>query len=217
MDGVRATATLSQHQALHNGDAFGYDQFDDHPFSYPYLISNLDSSSSSAVESPSLAQPAVSSVSPPSRRSSRTSWETSWFDDDDGDKLADVSPYGTDQCEMGDYDEDFDYDDEEYEMRDDSVLAGDDSESCNFNNSEWFRQYNGQLDVSDNAPNEDVLNTAGEIPVYDSAGGSRPFKSLFAQGDVVGDRQLIIFIRFFYCGVSTAWHALYRLTVTDHD
>lgn len=197
-----------------------YDQFDDHPFSYPYMISAFDSSSSSANDSPTTTQPPISSISPPSRRSSRTSWETSWFDEEGDDMMAGVEPYGTEQ-EPPHHQHNHSKDDFTRYQEDsavsftdgkpsplmqcnDSVMQGDEmaeGAACQFDDSDWFAQFDGQLDISDEPPSRDALDTAGDIPIYDSAGGQRPFKSLFARGDVVGDRQLIVFIRHFYCGV----------------
>jgi hypothetical protein len=42
----------------------------------------------------------------------------------------------------------------------------------------------------------------GDLLVLDAKGQSRPFKGLY-QGEGVAPRQLIIFVRHFFCGVST--------------
>ncbi|KAF2227535.1 AhpC/TSA antioxidant enzyme-domain-containing protein [Elsinoe ampelina] len=177
MEGARSTAR--PHIRL--------DQFDEHPFSYPYL-NTIASSSSSANESPTTSHPPVSSISPPSQRSSHTSfetsYETSWFVDEDSKPPTPPSIHGND-----------------------SVITHNTSfdDSCQFDTNDWFAQFDGQLDISDDPPSREALQSAGEIPVYDAAGNSRPFKSLYSLGDVVGDRQLIIFIRHFYCGACKAY------------
>ncbi|GAM89951.1 hypothetical protein ANO11243_079910 [Dothideomycetidae sp. 11243] len=71
--------------------------------------------------------------------------------------------------------------------------------------NDWFAQFDGELDISDDPPSRDALEEAGDIPVFDSAGNQRAFKSLYTVGDVVGSRQLIIFIRHFYCGACKAY------------
>jgi len=129
----------------------------------------------------------ASDTSPPSLELSQPSptWETSWFHDDE------TLPPSV------------------YDRSRDSAVTFDDS--CQYDADDWFAQFRGELDISDDVPTPAKVASAGDIPVYDSAGNSRLFKSLFSVGDVVGDRQLIIFIRHFYCGVSLALH------ISHHD
>lgn len=162
------------------------DEFDCHPLSYPYAPSTIASTISTDDDehdeedegqpSPTASQPPLSSVAAPSQRSSHTSYGTTWFNDDLGFNPPSNSAH-------------------------DSVLA---DESCTFDTNDWFAQFNGQLDISDDAPSRENLETAGELPIFDAAGNARPFKSLYSRGSVVGDRQLLVFIRHFYCGVSLA-------------
>jgi len=144
----------------------------------PRSSSLVHSGESSPV--PSLTHKhSASDASPPSIESSHTSWETSWFQDDDAGTSAASNYYGQNR---------------------DSAITFDDS--CQYDADDWFAQFRGELDISDDVPTPAKVAAAGDIPVYDAAGNSRLFKSLFSVGDVVGDRQLIIFIRHFYCGVS---------------
>lgn len=115
-----------------------------------------------------------SEASPPSAQTSHTSLETSWLHDESGQ----ISNQNHNR---------------------DSAITLDDS--CQYDADDWFAQFRGDLDISDAPPTPAALASAGEIPVYDSVGNSRLFKSLFSVGEVVGDRQLIIFIRHFFCGV----------------
>jgi len=78
-----------------------------------------------------------------------------------------------------------------------------DSGVCSFADDDWFAQFDGDLDISDDVPSISDMKRIGEFPLYDAAGKSRPFKSLYAPGEVVGTRQLFVFIRHFYCGVSS--------------
>ena len=71
-----------------------------------------------------------------------------------------------------------------------------------FDADDWFGRFRDDLDMSDECPDRGQLSAAGEIPVYDANGNSRLFKTFFTGLDAIGDRQLIIFVRHFYCGVS---------------
>jgi len=58
------------------------------------------------------------------------------------------------------------------------------------------------LEVSDELPGIDTIEDAAELPVYDENGVGCSFGSLFSGDRVVNQRQLFVFVRFFYCGVS---------------
>jgi hypothetical protein len=61
--------------------------------------------------------------------------------------------------------------------------------------------FEGTVNVNNNIPTEQDLANVADLLVLDAQGQSRPFKELYqAQG--VAPRQLIIFIRHFFCGVS---------------
>jgi hypothetical protein len=57
----------------------------------------------------------------------------------------------------------------------------------------------GNIDVNDDLPTEQDLKRVGDLLVLDAKGQSRPFKGLY-QGEGVAPRQLIIFVRHFFCG-----------------
>ena len=148
----------------------------DHTHPYSTRTTSLPQWASSGDTSPSHSlshNHSSSEASPPSIQTSHTSLETSWLQDES----RPVS----------------------YHNRDSAITLDD---SCDYSAGEdWFAQFRGDLDISDDPPTAEALASAGDIPVYDAAGNSRLFKSLFSVGDVVGDRQLIIFIRHFFCGV----------------
>lgn len=73
--------------------------------------------------------------------------------------------------------------------------------SCIFDADDWFGRFRDDIDVSDECPDRGTLAAAGEVPVYDSYGNMRQFRTFFTGLDAIGDRQMIIFIRHFYCGV----------------
>lgn len=57
------------------------------------------------------------------------------------------------------------------------------------------------LELSDDLPTPEQLHKADDIPIYDAEGNERPFSSLYRGTEHQGQRQLLIFIRHFYCGV----------------
>lgn len=60
-------------------------------------------------------------------------------------------------------------------------------------------EFEGTVDVNDNLPTEKELKKVEDLLVLDAQGQSRPFKELY-QAPLVAPRQLIIFIRHFFCG-----------------
>lgn len=117
--------------------------------------------------------------------------ETSWFDDDNNDNYnsRSESPLSF-----------------EDEYSNESHCSSSMIDSCQFDNNDWFANFRTDIDISDEAPQDEALLRAAEIPVFDSTGLSRPFGSLCSSSTAspheVSDRQLVIFIRHFFCGVS---------------
>jgi hypothetical protein len=61
--------------------------------------------------------------------------------------------------------------------------------------------FEGTVHVNNDLPTEKDLSKVEDLLILDAQGKSRPFKELYdASG--VAPRQLIIFIRHFFCGVS---------------
>ncbi|KAL1301538.1 hypothetical protein AAFC00_005778 [Neodothiora populina] len=77
--------------------------------------------------------------------------------------------------------------------------------SCNYDADDWFGKFRDDVDVSDDCPDRGTLAAAGEVMLYDAYGNMRPFSTFFTGLDAIGDRQLIIFIRHFYCGACQAY------------
>jgi hypothetical protein len=67
---------------------------------------------------------------------------------------------------------------------------------------DWFGRFREDLDISDECPDRGQLAVAGQVPVYDANGTQRLFSTFFTGLDAIGDRQFIIFVRHFFCGVS---------------
>jgi hypothetical protein len=59
----------------------------------------------------------------------------------------------------------------------------------------------GNVNVTDDKPTQADLDKCADMLVLDAQGASRPFKSLYAD-EGVAPRQLIIFVRHFFCGVG---------------
>jgi hypothetical protein len=62
-------------------------------------------------------------------------------------------------------------------------------------------EFEGSIDVNNDPPTENDLDRVGDLLVLDAQGQSRPFKELY-NAPHVAPRQLIIFVRHFFCGVS---------------
>ncbi|KAH8722596.1 AhpC/TSA antioxidant enzyme-domain-containing protein [Phaeosphaeriaceae sp. PMI808] len=60
-------------------------------------------------------------------------------------------------------------------------------------------EFEGSVDVSNSVPTEKELDQVGDFLLLDAQGQSRPFKELY-NAPHVAPRQLIIFIRHFFCG-----------------
>lgn len=87
-----------------------------------------------------------------------------------------------------------------------SSVASHDAHSCGYDADDWFSRFRDDIDVSDEQPSATQLAAAGKVPIIDVHGNSRPFSSLYSEGEAIGERQLILFVRHFYCGVSLPSH-----------
>lgn len=73
---------------------------------------------------------------------------------------------------------------------------------------EWFARFRSddQYDpITDECPDRATLAAAYNIPIYASDGTPMPFGQLYHQATATHTRQLIIFIRHFYCGACQAY------------
>jgi hypothetical protein len=59
-----------------------------------------------------------------------------------------------------------------------------------------------ELPKADKLPTQSELDIAGDIPIIDADGVSRPFKSLYSGETAIGEQQMVIFVRHFFCLVS---------------
>jgi hypothetical protein len=61
-------------------------------------------------------------------------------------------------------------------------------------------------------PSQQALDLAGDISIFDAEGNSRPFRSLYEGPRAIGEQQLIIFVRHFFCGVRLSINRLQTKT-----
>jgi hypothetical protein len=76
-------------------------------------------------------------------------------------------------------------------------------------------EFEGTVDANNDIPTAKDLSRVADLLVLDARGQSRPFKELY-QAPLVAPRQLIIFIRHFFCGVSAA-NATLALTYQQYE
>lgn len=84
-----------------------------------------------------------------------------------------------------------------------SCYDGDSSDS--FDLDAYYSQFfdlADDIELSDDCPSRRILAEAGKVPIYDADGSSRPFSTLYEGELAIGEQQLIIFVRHFFCGVS---------------
>ena len=75
---------------------------------------------------------------------------------------------------------------------------------CSFDFEDYFEKIQHEIDISDNRPDDNMLAQAGRIPIFDSDGKGRPFSSIYSGDTAIGEQQMVIFVRHFFCGVSAA-------------
>lgn len=74
---------------------------------------------------------------------------------------------------------------------------------------EWFSRFRSEDDQvehpTDECPDRATLAAAYNIPIYASDGTAMPFGQLYHPATATHTRQLVIFIRHFYCGACQAY------------
>lgn len=63
----------------------------------------------------------------------------------------------------------------------------------------------GQVNTTNELPSDETIKKIGDYVVLDRDGKSHTFKSLY-NGKNVARRVLVVFVRHFFCGVSTPTH-----------
>ncbi|KAH7355994.1 AhpC/TSA antioxidant enzyme-domain-containing protein [Pyrenochaeta sp. MPI-SDFR-AT-0127] len=77
-------------------------------------------------------------------------------------------------------------------------------------------EFEGTVDVNDDLPSEKDLARVEDLLVLDAQGQSRPFKDLY-KAPLVAPRQLIIFIRHFFCGNCQEYLRTLSSSITPDD
>lgn len=72
------------------------------------------------------------------------------------------------------------------------------------------------MDVNDDVPTDEELNSVGDLLILDAQGQSRPFKELY-KAEGVAPRQLVIFIRHFFCGNCQEYLRAIASSITPDD
>ena len=73
---------------------------------------------------------------------------------------------------------------------------------------EWFARFRSGDDydpITDDCPDRATLAAAYNIPIYSADGTAMPFGQLYHPATATHTRQLVIFIRHFYCGACQAY------------
>lgn len=93
-----------------------------------------------------------------------------------------------------------------------SVSSGDNNHSPKpdgLSPEDWFARFHSDDDLSivmtDECPNREALAAARDIPIFDAEGTSIPFGSIYDPATATHQRQLVIFVRHFYCGACQAY------------
>lgn len=88
----------------------------------------------------------------------------------------------------------------------------------------WFLRQTEESDLNlpidiagDECPDGATLAAVRDIPLYDAEGNTRPFSALYDPSHTPNQRQLIIFIRHFYCGACQAFVKALTEGITMED
>jgi hypothetical protein len=79
-------------------------------------------------------------------------------------------------------------------------------------------EFPSNVEVNDNVPSEEKIAKVADFPVLDVDGKNVPFRSLYegANGEKKDHKVLVIFVRHFYCGVSSPLNSPRVTSSKDH-
>lgn len=84
---------------------------------------------------------------------------------------------------------------------------------CTVSPDEWFARFHTASDYdgaeSDECPDRATLAAVKEIPIFDAEGNERTFGSIYDPATATHQRQLVIFVRHFYCGACQVRHSFF--------
>ncbi|TKA73065.1 hypothetical protein B0A55_09501 [Friedmanniomyces simplex] len=86
---------------------------------------------------------------------------------------------------------------------------------------EWLSRFRSDPDLpltaTDECPDRATLAAVYDLPIYASDGSARPFGSLYDPAYALHPRQLVLFVRHFYCGACQAYLAALARGITKDD
>ena len=85
----------------------------------------------------------------------------------------------------------------------------------------WFARFRSDPDLtttlSDDCPDRATLAAVYDLPIYRADGSAQPFGSLYDPSYALHQRQLVLFVRHFYCGACQAYLAALSKAITKDD
>ncbi|KAH9845006.1 Thioredoxin-like protein AAED1, partial [Teratosphaeria destructans] len=86
---------------------------------------------------------------------------------------------------------------------------------------EWFAQFRSDPElattVSDQCPDRATLAAVYDVPIYAADGQAMPFGSIYDPAYALHRRQLVLFVRHFYCGACQAYLQALSQSITKED
>ncbi|KAK5112850.1 hypothetical protein LTR85_011077 [Meristemomyces frigidus] len=107
--------------------------------------------------------------------------------------------------------------------KDVSILS---SPACSFppsdyDTDDWFARFRSDPDLSaarsDDCPDRATLAAVYDLPIYQADGTAQPFGSLYDPAYALHQRQLVLFVRHFYCGACQAYLQALSQAITKED
>lgn len=101
-----------------------------------------------------------------------------------------------------------------------------DSPACSFpsadgDTDDWFARFRSDPDLSvaasDDCPDRATLAAVYDLPIYQADGTAQPFGSLYDPAYALHQRQLVLFVRHFYCGACQAYLQALSAAITKED
>ncbi|SMQ52705.1 unnamed protein product [Zymoseptoria tritici ST99CH_3D7] len=88
-------------------------------------------------------------------------------------------------------------------------------------NDEWFARFHSDLTldstISDPCPDRAALAAVQNVPIYSADGTTHPFGSIYDPALAQHTRQLVLFVRHFYCGACQAFLQAMTASIGNAD
>ncbi|KAK5675336.1 hypothetical protein LTS10_012102 [Elasticomyces elasticus] len=93
--------------------------------------------------------------------------------------------------------------------------------SSDLDADDWLSRFRSDPDLAlaltDECPDRATLAAVYDLPIYAADGSSRPFGSLYDPAYALHSRQLVLFVRHFYCGACQAYLTALAEGITKED